>query len=966
MFTLPPKPAVKGYWTDGDSAKVLQPTTGKLNLGWTLSERPPFKFMNWLFWNAFDWVDFADQALDDVASELISLDARITAQSSADGVTADNSGHTYLTGTDVQAQLDESDTRFEDLSDSTSPANGAALIGLKVATIADWIVEPTDAKSALDELADRVKTLEGFTTVNDYLEANFNNHVLKGDHPDGAGNTGLTSTAITNPYDLKFSDLKIVPHSERVDIVDLQRIPGVRDSLGRPQFYAVTTRGLDKRIRFTGTWEKIANSNGRFVGTNITGDYFEITGVLTGLIGMLFVGAGQSTGVDTDVDNVDQGTDINLTTFASTLQANYQRPNTKFILASGKTLDIHNVKVTNLGGGEFNVYGVELLNESSNATSLPGNGFIDFIKREVSSKEDMTLPTPTGTKGGRLVIYRDSDGLLQTALREPTNATTTGGNGISGQPNLGVADTTGFLAGDMIRISEGGLSEYIMVSAIGLGTLICLTNLVNSYSNANVEMVARGTINADHSNEESYEVHWGHFKFGILADTWSGLGTVASDRVGTLDDGLTNLVGEDVAQVNQYANPTAIGDYLEFTFYGTGADIIQNRTATDPDATYNIYLNNTLMLSGYNFARGEVLKLFSDGKFKTNVIRIYRATTGAVSSSIFLGIVCYQTSKPTFNGLELASGNITSNYLANPVRNSDDGTVRHHLSYSEPVLFGANWSKVKNTAYPGGAYLLNVGPGTVDYIDFTFMGKGITFYNSQLAGRIAIVNVLIKDTDGVFRAPSALTGFSLTYSDGVSFSQAGATDTKLRWIGFPENMVNTIRFQRGANGDFLVSIVDVHQSMYGVEFGQNAMYGHVAIGSTYLKDDRVFCAITEDEKFLCSNDNFSTFTTSSTTPIPISETTTPFYMDRDGYVEMAISSRMFNTAATNNTQCAVVLDGVVFDSLDVLNTQNHPLIASRSYFPIFLSKGFHTISMYASVTGGTGSFTGSRLYVKKA
>lgn len=45
------KPASKPNWTDGDAAKVTEPTVGKKLLGWIADERPSFKFMNWLFYN---------------------------------------------------------------------------------------------------------------------------------------------------------------------------------------------------------------------------------------------------------------------------------------------------------------------------------------------------------------------------------------------------------------------------------------------------------------------------------------------------------------------------------------------------------------------------------------------------------------------------------------------------------------------------------------------------------------------------------------------------------------------------------------------------------------------------------------------------------------------------------------------------------------------------------------------------
>lgn len=59
-----PKPASKIDWTDGNALKVTEPTSGKKLLGWTKSERPPFQFMNWLFFNLDEWIDYLESVTD--------------------------------------------------------------------------------------------------------------------------------------------------------------------------------------------------------------------------------------------------------------------------------------------------------------------------------------------------------------------------------------------------------------------------------------------------------------------------------------------------------------------------------------------------------------------------------------------------------------------------------------------------------------------------------------------------------------------------------------------------------------------------------------------------------------------------------------------------------------------------------------------------------------------------------------
>jgi len=59
-----PKPSTHLDWTDGNPSKVTEPTSGKKLLGWIASERPPFQFMNWLFFRADEWFKYFESVTD--------------------------------------------------------------------------------------------------------------------------------------------------------------------------------------------------------------------------------------------------------------------------------------------------------------------------------------------------------------------------------------------------------------------------------------------------------------------------------------------------------------------------------------------------------------------------------------------------------------------------------------------------------------------------------------------------------------------------------------------------------------------------------------------------------------------------------------------------------------------------------------------------------------------------------------
>lgn len=53
-------------WTDGDSQKQVEPSTGKKLLGWTKGEKPPFEWINWLFYTIDLWLKYFDSVIENV------------------------------------------------------------------------------------------------------------------------------------------------------------------------------------------------------------------------------------------------------------------------------------------------------------------------------------------------------------------------------------------------------------------------------------------------------------------------------------------------------------------------------------------------------------------------------------------------------------------------------------------------------------------------------------------------------------------------------------------------------------------------------------------------------------------------------------------------------------------------------------------------------------------------------------
>lgn len=65
------KPATKPEWTVNNpnfGTVTIEPTAQKKQDGWLADERPPREFMNWLFFNINEWIDYLESISDENAA----------------------------------------------------------------------------------------------------------------------------------------------------------------------------------------------------------------------------------------------------------------------------------------------------------------------------------------------------------------------------------------------------------------------------------------------------------------------------------------------------------------------------------------------------------------------------------------------------------------------------------------------------------------------------------------------------------------------------------------------------------------------------------------------------------------------------------------------------------------------------------------------------------------------------------
>lgn len=70
-MAYPTKPTVTNDdWTDGNAAKVVEPSAGLKLAGWAALDKPPFEYLNWLHWRAGQWQQYMEDVTDELKANI--------------------------------------------------------------------------------------------------------------------------------------------------------------------------------------------------------------------------------------------------------------------------------------------------------------------------------------------------------------------------------------------------------------------------------------------------------------------------------------------------------------------------------------------------------------------------------------------------------------------------------------------------------------------------------------------------------------------------------------------------------------------------------------------------------------------------------------------------------------------------------------------------------------------------------
>ena len=464
-----------------------------------------------------------------------------------------------------------------------------------------------------------------------------------------------------------------------------------------------------------------------------------------------------------------------------------------------------------------------------------------------SSPTRASLPTSTESydKGGRIVRYVDTDNTRKWTNQWIRGFTDTG-NVANGSGDItSVASPTQWRLGDLMLIINGSARTIHAVTAIS-GSTVTVTPSVN-FTAAGHTLRYYGHVPYDtdshydrYQEDVAAQFNFAEFTCGGPANNHRGpavyaFDTTRSGPIGVrLSDLATTLEGSTGFKNESIDNNSGLTpfDALEFPnsgtlrirFIGTGLAVMLMNSTDIQLRVDGMTVNAATLGSYFTRKNNSIGGTYLVGELPYGHHFVDLVDTSGAANARIQQVTIFQPKKPVLpaDAFELLDTNLLSPSGAdlglNPVGgvaqmqigtiNMDAGAVVGmdvgDALADTPRSFGSAIGAKDWRWSSGGS------PSGIDYVflvhgtEFTMVWDGLT-----LAGANP-VSVTVLDNDGQWRAPSALTGLSVTGPDTVA-STSGTADRE-RWT-FSPGGVHLIRFTPGQVGD--------NVNMNSIEFRPN-------------------------------------------------------------------------------------------------------------------------------------------------
>jgi len=465
----------------------------------------------------------------------------------------------------------------------------------------------------------------------------------------------------------------------------------------------------------------------------------------------------------------------------------------------------------------------------------PGTLVRDGGVTTISDPEIVDLPSSTEDldKGGRSVLYLNTSDALAWASQWVRGFSGTGTTA-SGPDIVSVSNPDAWRIGDLMLLSNG-TTRYIHVVTVISGSTITVSPNA-AFTQAGATLRYYGHVPYDSANdrydrpeeEVTAQFNFAEFACGGSAGDHRGSAIHRSSDVRTVSLGVRLSDHATILEGSVgFSNTTADGDTdigpfdwlkwpnngtLRLRFIGTGLSLAIKGT-TDLGIRVDGVTTNLATLQSSSTRKGDriggtyVIGELPYGYHFVDIID----TSGAADQRV-QRVTIFGPKKPTLpdGAFELLDTNIrgaTDTELGFDVLDEVQQVQFGNINYDAGAI--VSLEILDSLSDSASTFNSSIGckdwnwsaagaPASSEY-EFMFIGKEFTIvWDTLTLGDVNPIDILVKDHDGVFRAPSAVTGFTVTGVDTVSSTSAIAE--RETWT-FSQGGVHVIRIAAGNVGD---------------------------------------------------------------------------------------------------------------------------------------------------------------------
>lgn len=662
------------------------------------------------------------------------------------------------------------------------------------------------------------------------------------------------------------------------------------------------------------------NNSGAYLGTT-QGDSIEITFYGTGLNVLIAPNAG-TTNFDYYLDGVLQST-IDFGGANSILGGNDWNSNVVKNIANGLTEGLHTIRLLN-DAGNSNIYGVEILNESTELKVNPGTSYAGgkalALSSQYSSPYDSDFESGTSNgNGGSVLVYQKSNGTIAKSINPVANA----------QSNMG---------------------------------------------------------SADHSNEQvARNYYWHEFCDNNPDDfDFENIGGSSTEKTFVMNDGTATLSGDGVftyssGAYNSINISNASSNILRFTFIGSGLDLLlQFRSTGSGGANVEIDGVNIGSFTGASGDPERVEKIVSGLPYGTHILTL--TTTGSANFGV-KNFIVYEPKTPALplGAVPIGSYNLFADYDSS---NVDGSSSTSSETYRNVIAQGVLRKQNVREFYVTGTfdvlgvgvpnnqsgYFVTIQGGNSGDLELVFFGTGC-IYNMAVTGSGA--RTFTVEIDGVANDTGVFLGSNSTSTNNGSggYTVSNSQSARLEFTGLPLGFHTIKVIVSATTGATYSDSVDVITPIHSYKYSKANIQNTIDIGSQGILDLRNFKnPLAFREKANYAKSRMDNVTTSITNFVKVPGSGVHIY-SRTGRVEVTVNTNTDSSSGSPYIEFALYINGNIYgpssrDSAFASLSGDDRALTITEIFDVPV--GYNYAEVYWVVSSGTARLISSdtRVHIK--